>query len=166
MTAKDMKKIARATGATMQLNLADMSGEESFDPAMLGFAEEVYEEKIRDDTVMMIKGPKVQASYSVLLRGPNEMMCDEMQRSFIDATSVVKRMLDSNMLVSGGGAVETAASIYLENFATMLGSREQLAIAEFAEALLVIPRTLAVNAAKDATDLGMADSTAQRHSAS
>ena len=49
--------------------------------------------------------------------------------------------------------MEAALSIYLENFATTLGSREQLAIAEFAEALLVIPKTLAVNAAKDATDL-------------
>jgi T-complex protein 1 subunit alpha len=70
--------------------------------------------------------------------------------------------------VPGGGAVEAALSIYLENFATTLvilsflrrlsltlqkGSREQLAIAEFAEALLVIPKTLAVNAAQDATEL-------------
>ena len=44
-------------------------------------------------------------------------------------------------------------SIYLENFATTLGSREQLAIAEFATALLIIPKVLAVNAAKDATEL-------------
>jgi T-complex protein 1 subunit alpha len=49
--------------------------------------------------------------------------------------------------------VEAALSIYLENFATTLGSREQLAIAEFADALLVLPKTLAVNAAKDATEL-------------
>lgn len=49
--------------------------------------------------------------------------------------------------------MEAALSIYLENFATTLGSREQLAIAEFADALLVIPKTLAVNAAKDATEL-------------
>lgn len=61
---------------------------------------------------------------------------------------VIKRMLESNILVAGGGAVETALSIYLESFATTLGSREQLAIAEFAEALLVIPKTLAVNAAQ------------------
>lgn len=33
------------------------------------------------------------------------------------------------------------------------GSREQLAIAEFARSLLVIPKTLAVNAAQDSTDL-------------
>lgn len=49
--------------------------------------------------------------------------------------------------------MEAALSIYLENFANTLGSREQLAIAEFADALLVIPKTLAVNAAKDATEL-------------
>jgi T-complex protein 1 subunit alpha len=55
--------------------------------------------------------------------------------------------------VAGGGAVEAALSIHLEAFATTLGSREQLAIAEAADALLVIPKTLAVNAAKDATEL-------------
>jgi T-complex protein 1 subunit alpha len=44
--------------------------------------------------------------------------------------------------------VEAALSVYLESFATTLGSREQLAIAEFASAMLVIPKTLAVNAAK------------------
>lgn len=49
--------------------------------------------------------------------------------------------------------MEAALSIYLENFATTLGSREQLAIAEVADALLVIPKALAVNAAKDATEL-------------
>lgn len=69
-------------------------------------------------------------------------------RALHDALMVVKRMLESNVLVAGGGAVETALSIYLENYATSVGSREQLAIAEFAEALLVIPKTLAVNAAQ------------------
>ena len=49
--------------------------------------------------------------------------------------------------------MEAALSIHLESFATSLGSREQLAIAEFADALLVIPKTLAANAAKDATEL-------------
>lgn len=80
-------------------------------------------------------------------------MLEEMERSIHDALCVVKRALESNAVVPGGGAVETALSVYLENFATTLGSREQLAIAEFAEALLVIPKTLAVNAALDATDL-------------
>jgi T-complex protein 1 subunit alpha len=55
--------------------------------------------------------------------------------------------------VAGGGSVEVALSVYLDDFARTLGSREQLAIAEFSEALQVIPKTLALNAAKDATEL-------------
>lgn len=62
-------------------------------------------------------------------------------------------MLESNSIVAGGGAVEVGLSVYLDDFARTLGSREQLAIAEFSEALLVIPKTLAMNAAKDATEL-------------
>jgi chaperonin GroEL (HSP60 family) len=45
-------------------------------------------------------------------------------------------------VVAGGGAVEAALSVYLENLATTLGSREQLAIAEFAESFLIIPKVL------------------------
>ncbi|XP_077245043.1 T-complex protein 1 subunit alpha-like [Tasmannia lanceolata] len=59
----------------------------------------------------------------------------------------------SILVVAGGGAVEAALSVFLENLATTLGSREQLAIAEFAESLLIIPKVLAVNAVKDATEL-------------
>ena len=70
-----------------------------------------------------------------------------------DALCIVKRTLESQNVVAGGGAVEAALSVYLETLATTLGSREQLAIAEFAESLLVIPKVLAVNAAKDSTEL-------------
>ena len=55
--------------------------------------------------------------------------------------------------MAGGGSVEVALSVYLDDFARTLGSREQLAIAEFSEALQVIPKVLALNAAKDATEL-------------
>uniref|UniRef100_A0A7S2ICY5 T-complex protein 1 subunit alpha n=1 Tax=Helicotheca tamesis TaxID=374047 RepID=A0A7S2ICY5_9STRA len=78
---------------------------------------------------------------------------DEMDRALHDSLCVVKRMLESNTLVTGGGAVEAALSVYLEEFATTLDTREQLAIQEFADALLVIPKTLAVNAAKDSSEL-------------
>lgn len=76
-----------------------------------------------------------------------------MERSVHDALCVTKRVLEGKKIVAGGGCVEAALSIYLENFATSLSSREQLAIAEFAKSLLIIPKTLSVNAAKDATDL-------------
>ena len=57
----------------------------------------------------------------------------------------VQRVLESKSVVVGGGCVEAALSIYLENFATSLSSREQLAIADFAKSLLVIPKVTFYN---------------------
>ncbi|KAL9266543.1 T-complex protein 1 subunit alpha-like protein [Drosera capensis] len=150
---EDMRHIAKATGATLVSTFADMEGEETFESSFLGTADEVVEERVADDDVILIKGTKTSSAASLILRGANDFMLDEMERSLHDALSIVKRTLESNTVVAGGGAVEAALSVYLEYLATTLGSREQLAIAEFAESLLIIPKVLAVNAAKDATEL-------------
>ncbi|MEQ2161742.1 Alpha subunit of chaperonin-containing T-complex, partial [Goodea atripinnis] len=150
---RDLKRIAKSTGATVCPSLSNLEGEETFEATMLGQAEEVVQERVCDDELILIKNTKVRTSASIILRGANDFMCDEMERSIHDALCVVKRVLESKSVVPGGGAVEAALSIYLENYATSMGSREQLAIAEFARSLLVIPKTLAVNAAQDSTDL-------------
>ncbi|CAA2945097.1 T-complex protein 1 subunit alpha-like isoform X2 [Olea europaea var. sylvestris] len=150
---EDLRHVAKATGATVVSTFADMEGEETFDSSLLGYADEVVEERIADDDVIMIKGTKTTSAVSLILRGANDFMLDEMDRALHDALCIVKRTLESNTVVAGGGAVEAALSVYLENLATTLGSREQLAIAEFAESFLIIPKVLAVNAAKDATEL-------------
>ncbi|WRT65697.1 T-complex protein 1 subunit alpha [Kwoniella shivajii] len=150
---EDLRRIAKATGAQLISSLANLEGEETFEPSSLGFADEVSQERVSDDELILVKGTKTVNSSSIILRGANDYMLDEMERALHDSLSIVKRTLESGSVVPGGGAVETALSIYLENFATTLGSREQLAIAEFASALLTIPKTLAMNAAKDSTDL-------------
>lgn len=150
---QDLKRIAKACGAAFVTSLTNMEGEESFEASSVGEAGEVVLETICDDELILIKNPKARTAASIILRGPNDFYCDEMERSVHDALCVVKRVLESSAVVVGGGSVEAALSIYLENFATTLSSREQLAIAEFAKSLLVIPKTLSVNAAKDATDL-------------
>lgn len=150
---EDLRHVAKATGATVVSTFADMEGDETFDSTLLGHADEVVEERVADDDVIMIKGTKTNSAVSLILRGANDFMLDEMDRALHDALSIVKRTLESSTVVAGGGAVEAALSVYLENLATTLGSREQLAIAEFAESLLIIPKVLAVNAAKDSTEL-------------
>ncbi|KAF2764909.1 t-complex protein 1 subunit alpha [Teratosphaeria nubilosa] len=150
---EDLRRIAKATGATMVGTLADMNGDESFDPKNLGQAEEVTQERISDDECILVKGPKVHTAASIILRGPNEYSLDEMERSVHDSLSAVKRTLESGRIVPGGGAVETALHIYLEEWATSVGSREQMAIGAFAQSLLTIPTILAVNAAKDSSEL-------------
>lgn len=154
---EDLKRIAKATGGQVVGTLADMEGNEAFDPAMLGVAEKVEERRVGDGEMLYIKlkegGRGVGRAATIVLRGANDYMLDEMDRALHDSLMVIKRMLESNSLVAGGGAVEAALSIHLEKYAMTLGSKEQLAIAAFSEALLVIPRTLAVNAAQDATEL-------------
>ncbi|QFZ26826.1 putative T-complex protein 1 subunit alpha [Clavispora lusitaniae] len=150
---EDLRRIARATGATLVSNLANLDGEETFESSNLGSAAEVVQTRISDDECILVKGTRQHSSASIILRGPNDYSLDEMERSVHDSLCVVKRTLESGSVVPGGGAVEAALNIYLENFATTVGSREQLAIAEFANALLVVPKTLAVNAAKDSSDL-------------
>lgn len=88
----------------MVMTLADMDGNESFDPAALGSAEEVVEERVADDAMMMIKGCKSTKAVTLLLRGANDYMLDEMDRSLHDSLCVVKRVLESGRVVPGRGA--------------------------------------------------------------
>ncbi|KAL9593078.1 MAG: hypothetical protein Q9179_006110 [Wetmoreana sp. 5 TL-2023] len=150
---EDLRRIAKATGATLVSSLSDLNGDEKFEASNLGHADEVVQERISDDECILVKGTKAYSSASIILRGSNDFQLDEMERSVHDSLSAVKRTLESGSIVPGGGAVETALHIYLEEFALSVGSREQLAIGEFAQSLLIIPKTLATNAAKDSSEL-------------
>lgn len=117
---EDLRRIAKATGGQLISSMANLEGEETFEASYLGIAEEVVQERISDDELILVKGTKVVSSASVILRGANDYMLDEMERALHDTLSVIKRTLESGSVVPGGGAVESALSIYLENFATTL----------------------------------------------
>jgi T-complex protein 1 subunit alpha len=153
VTKEDMRRIAKCTGGSIILSMSNLEGEEVFDAGSLGRCDMVKEVRVGDNEMTVFEGTKMHRSGSILLRGANEYMLDEMERSMHDALCMVKRVLESGKVVPGGGCVEVALSVFLDNFARQLSSREQMAVAEFAEALLVIPKTLAVNAAQDATEL-------------
>ncbi len=151
---EDLKRLAKATGGQVVTTLADMEGEESFDPESLGACQAVQETRVGDGELLKIYGCQGSGASTIVLRGANEYMLDEIDRSLHDALCVVKRMLESNSLVPGGGAVEVALNVYLQEYALRtIDTREQLAMEAFADALLVIPKTLAVNAAKDSAEL-------------
>lgn len=115
---EDLRRIAKATGGQLISSLANLDGEETYEASYLGTAEEVVQERISDDELILIKGTKVVSSASIILRGANDYMLDEMERALHDTLSIIKRTLESGAVVPGGGAVESALSIYLENFAT------------------------------------------------
>jgi T-complex protein 1 subunit alpha len=150
---EDLTRLARATGGRVVVTLADMEGNETFDSESLGSAELVQEERVGDGEMLYVRGTSCSRATTIVLRGANDFHLDELDRALHDVLMVVKRVLESAAVVAGGGAVEAALSIYLEKQAHTLGTREHLAVAEFAQALLVIPRTLSVNAAQDAIEL-------------
>lgn len=149
----DLRYIAKATGGKVLLSLTDETGNESIDASCLGEAEVVEESRVGDGEIIYVRGCKTTRAQTVILRGANDYMLDEIERSLHDAMCAVKRVLESKNVVPGGGCVEAALSIYMESLADTLGSKEQLAVAAFAKSLLIIPKTLAYNSAHDATDL-------------
>ncbi|XP_053993706.1 uncharacterized protein LOC128884371 [Hylaeus volcanicus] len=151
--ARNIARIAKCTGATLCTTLATIEGDEEFNASWLGTCDEVCEQRVGDWDFLFFKGCKTSKAKTLILRGPNESFLDEVERSVHDALCTVSKALESSSVCAGGGAVEAALSVYLEDFARTLGSKEQSAIIEFAEALLVIPRTLAINAAQDSLKL-------------
>lgn len=114
---EDLRRIAKATGGQLVSSLANLEGEETFEASYLGTADEVVQERISDDELILVKGTKVVNSASIVLRGANDYLLDEMERGMHDTLSIIKRTLESLSVVPGGGAVESALSVYLENFA-------------------------------------------------
>jgi T-complex protein 1 subunit alpha len=150
----DMRRIAKSSGATVVTNLAEIDeDEEVFLSSNLGSCSVVEERRLGDFDYIFFEGLQRSSCQTIVIRGANEYFLEEVDRSLHDSLCVIKRILESNAIVTGGGAVEAALSVYLDDFARTLQSRELLAISEVAEALLVIPKTLALNAALDATDL-------------
>lgn len=153
VSKEDCRNLCRTLGAKMVSTFADEEGGETFDASCIGTCGQVSQIPIADQELISFTKPPRSGAATVILRGPNTLMLDELERSLHDSLCIIKRTLESGYVVPGGGAVETDLNVYLENFAYTLASREQVVVAEFAQALLVIPKTLAVNAALDATEL-------------
>ncbi len=145
----DMEKLAKATGAKIVTNLDDLSADD------LGYAAVVEERKIGDDNMTFVTGCKNPKSVSILIRGGTEHVVDEVERALHDALKVVAVAIEDGVAVPGGGATEVELAMKLREYAPSVGGREQLAIEKFADALEIIPRTLAENAGLDAIDIMM-----------
>jgi len=100
-----------------------------------------------------ISGLKTTKSVSILIRGGTKHIVDEIERSLIDAWSVVKVAIEDGMMVTGGGSTAVEIAMRLRNYAQSVGGREQIAIDAFASAMEVIPTTLAENAGLDPIDI-------------
>ena len=142
----DMTKLAKATGGRISTNLDDLTSKD------LGSAEHVEQKKVETDKWVFIEGCRNPRAVTLLLRGGSQRVVDEVDRSLHDALMVVKDVIEKPAVVAGGGAPEEYLASGLKDWADRFEGREQLAIKKFAEALEIIPLTIAENAGMDPID--------------
>ncbi|MGI0018205.1 MAG: thermosome subunit beta [Nitrosotalea sp.] len=139
----DMTKLAKATGGRISSNIDDMTSKD------LGAAELVEQRKVETDKWVFIEGCKNPKAITLLLRGGSQRVVDEVDRSMHDSLMVVKDVIEKPAVVAGGGAPEEFLASQLKEWANKFEGREQLAIKKYAEALEIIPLTIAENAGMD-----------------
>ena len=142
----DMTKLAKATGGRVISNVDDLA------PDDLGTAQQVKQEKVEADNWVFIEGCSNPQSVTLLLRGGTQRVVDEADRSIHDALMVVKDVIEKPAIVAGGGSPEAYVSSRLKDWADIFDGREQLAVKKYAEALEVIPITIAENAGMNPID--------------
>ncbi len=143
----DMDALARATGAAIVTNLDSLTAKE------LGRAGHVIERKIGEEEMTFVTGCKNPKAVTILCRGGTNHVVDELKRTMTDAIGDVAAALKSGKVVAGAGAPEIEVARGLRKYADSLSGREQLAVTAFADAMEVIPRTLAENAGLDPIDI-------------
>lgn len=117
-------------------------------PEKLGTAKLVEEVTLSDDSkIVKVTGVKEDCkTITLLVRGSSKLVVDEADRSMHDALCVVRSLVKSRGMVCGGGAPEIEMAQKLSEFARTLKGAEASGVKAFAQALEVIPFTLAENA--------------------
>ncbi len=142
----DIEKLGRATKAKIITSLDDLDSKD------LGFAGLVEERKISGEQMVFVEKCKDPKSVTIFVRGGTEHVVDEAERSITDVIGAISSVVVDGKYVIGGGSIEIDVANGLRSYSSNVGGREQLAIEKFAQALEVIPITLAGSAGMDAID--------------
>ncbi|WP_336361065.1 thermosome subunit alpha [Haladaptatus sp. ZSTT2] len=143
---KDATAIARATGATRIGTLEDVSDDD------FGHADRIHVRRFGDEELTFLEGGAAAESVTVFVRGGTQHVCDELERALEDALDVVTAALDKGGVVPGAGATEIAVADYIRAKSAGIEGRKQLAVNAFADAVDMLPRTLAENTGMDPID--------------
>lgn len=143
----DMKRTARATGAQIQTTVNKL------DKSVLGTCGQFEEIQIGSERFNIFKNCEHTSSVTLILRGGAHQFVAEAERSLHDAIMIVRRVLKTNFIVGGGGAIEMELSRSLREYSRSIIGKEQIIINAYAKCLECIPRTLAHNSGLDSTDI-------------
>jgi thermosome len=140
----DLSAVGSATGASRVSGVNDLDAED------LGEGS-VSVKKFGDDELAFVEGSAAEA-VTLFARGGTEHVVDELERALNDALDVVTAALDKGGVVPGAGATEIAVAAHVRDHAASISGRKQLAVDAFADAVDVLPRTLAENTGMDPID--------------
>ncbi len=143
----DREKLAKATGANIVSTLDEISKDD------LGHAGVVEEQTIANEKMLFVRECKDPKAVSILVRGGTEHVVDEAKRAMDDAVLGAIGAVEVGKFVYGGGSIEIDIAKRLREYAETVGGREQLAINAFADAIEIVPRTLAESTGKDPIDI-------------
>jgi thermosome len=142
----DAQSIVSATGASRVGSVDSLEADD------LGKAGSVSVEKYGDDEQAFVEGGAAAEAVTIFARGGTEHVVDELERALRDALDVVTAALDAGGVVAGAGATEIAIADAIRDQGASVEGRKQLAVEAFADAVDVLPRTLAENTGMDPID--------------
>eukprot|EP01114_Cavostelium_apophysatum_P010451 TRINITY_DN2417_c0_g1_i1.p1 TRINITY_DN2417_c0_g1~~TRINITY_DN2417_c0_g1_i1.p1 ORF type:complete len:571 (+),score=159.19 TRINITY_DN2417_c0_g1_i1:1752-3464(+) len=144
---RNMERLTLACGGVA------VNAVEDLEPSVLGHADVVYEHILGEEKYTFVEGVKNPFSCTVLIKGPNKHTIVQIQDAVRDGLRAVKNTIEDGSVVPGAGAFQIAAHAELMKFKNKeVSGRVKLGVQAFADALLVIPKTLATNSGFDAID--------------
>ena len=140
MSKWELKRIARAVGATPIVKLVTPSPDE------LGFADEVAFREISSQWCTVFRRDQDENKMAtIVLRGATTAMLDDTERAIDNGVSTVKTLIRNARVVAGAGATELWMGQQIQKFAKEQPGLDQYAVEKFGASFEVIPRTLAEN---------------------
>eukprot|EP00899_Mesostigma_viride_P028075 jgi/Mesvir1/8452/Mv09266-RA.2 len=144
---RNMERLVLACGGEAVSNMDDAT------EASLGYAGLVYEHVLGEDKYTFVEDVKHPHSCTILIKGPNDHTIAQVKDAMRDGLRAVKNTLEDGCLIAGAGAFEIAAHHHLmHEVKKTVAGRAKLGVEAFADALLVVPKTLADNSGFDAQD--------------
>merc|ERR1712066_635713 len=144
---EDLNRTMKAVGGSIQTTVNDLSDD------TLGGCELFEEKQVGGERFNFFSGIPKTKTCTIILRGGAEQFMEETERSLHDAIMIVRRAIQNDAVVAGGGAIEMELSRILRDHSRTILGKEQLIFAAMARAFEIIPRQLCDNAGFDATNI-------------
>ncbi|KAL8369656.1 hypothetical protein RB595_000135 [Gaeumannomyces hyphopodioides] len=142
---RNMERLQLIAGGVAQNSVEDLS------PDVLGWAGLVYEQQLGEEKYTFIEEVKDPKSVTILIKGPNAHTITQITDAVRDGLRSVYNAIVDKSVVPGGGAFQVACASHLRSdaFSRTVKGKGKWGVQAFADALLIIPKTLAANAGHD-----------------